>query len=130
MDQELIQQFHTLGYDFSRPATPPVTWEEIFQRLVELIHQRSREPREFSPEHLAYALDCASKALENEGWRDAIDEGLNLGLDAVADGNFPDPDIEPDEGPLTEQYENAERLGDDNWLEAAYEDRVSGFWED
>lgn len=39
---------------------------------------------------------------------------------------FPEPDTEPDEGPLTEQYENASRLGDDDWLEAAYEDRTNG----
>jgi hypothetical protein len=38
-----------------------------------------------------------------------------------------DLDIEPDEGPLVEQYENASRVGDDGWLEAAYEDSVSGW---
>jgi hypothetical protein len=26
-----------------------------------------------------------------------------------------------------EQYENAARLGDDNWLDYAYEDRISGW---
>lgn len=41
--------------------------------------------------------------------------------------NYTEPDIEPDEGPLTEQYENASRLGDDDWMEAAYEDRISGW---
>jgi hypothetical protein len=41
--------------------------------------------------------------------------------------DYPEPDTEPDEGPLTEQYENASRLGDDDWMEAAYEDRVSGW---
>ncbi len=130
MDEVLLEHLQALGYDFSGPATPVVTWEEIFQRLAEIIRQKGKDPQEYSPEHLAYALTCAGKALESEGWRDAIDAGLNLGLDAVSDGNFTDIDIEPDEGPLTEQYENAERLGDDNWLEAAYEDRVSGFWED
>ncbi len=40
-----------------------------------------------------------------------------------------EPDIEPDEGPLVEEYENASRLGDDNWMESAYEDGVSG-WEE
>jgi len=35
-------------------------------------------------------------------------------------------DTEPDEGPLVEQFENASRLGDDGWLEAAYEDHISG----
>ena len=38
-------------------------------------------------------------------------------------------EIEPDEGPLVEQYENAARVGDDSWLEAAYEDQISGWGE-
>jgi len=37
-------------------------------------------------------------------------------------------EIEPDEGPLIEQYENATRLHDDDWLEAAYEDQISGLF--
>ena len=43
---------------------------------------------------------------------------------------FPEPDMEPDEGPLVEQFENASRLGDDDWLEAAFEDSISGFSEE
>ncbi len=34
---------------------------------------------------------------------------------------------EPDEGPLVEQCENASRLHDDDWLEASFEDRISGW---
>ena len=45
------------------------------------------------------------------------------------DHEFQEMDMEPDEGPLVEQYENSSRLGDDDWLEAAYEDQVSG-WEE
>ena len=41
-----------------------------------------------------------------------------------------DLDIEPDEGPLVEQYENSTRLHDDDWMEAAYEDRISGLGDD
>ena len=41
------------------------------------------------------------------------------------DHEFQEMDMEPDEGPLVEQYENSSRLGDDDWLEAAYEDQVS-----
>jgi len=33
---------------------------------------------------------------------------------------------EDGEGPLVEQYENASRLEDDSFLDALYEDRVSG----
>ena len=40
---------------------------------------------------------------------------------------FFEADTEPDEGPLVEQYENASRLGDDGWLESAFEDQISGW---
>lgn len=43
---------------------------------------------------------------------------------------FFEPDTEPDEGPLVEQYENASRLHDDDWLEAGFEDRISGAWDE
>jgi hypothetical protein len=43
--------------------------------------------------------------------------------------NFHEPDTEPDESPLVEQYENATRLHDDDWLEASFEDQISG-WQD
>jgi len=52
-----------------------------------------------------------------------------LDLPLRPDEEQPEPDLEPDEGPLVEQYENAARLGDDNWLEAAFEDSISG-WEE
>lgn len=42
---------------------------------------------------------------------------------------YQEADTEPDEGPLVEQYENASRLGDDDWLEARMEDQING-WED
>ena len=46
------------------------------------------------------------------------------------DYRFPEPDIEPDEGPLVEEYENASRLGEDGWLESAFEDRICGLGDD
>ena len=45
------------------------------------------------------------------------------------DHGYQEAEIEPDEGPLVEHYENAARLGDDGWLEAAYEDSIGG-WEE
>lgn len=42
---------------------------------------------------------------------------------------FLEADTEPDEGPLVEQYENAARLHDDDWLEAGMEDQISGWGE-
>ena len=42
------------------------------------------------------------------------------------DHEFQETDPEPEEGPLVEQYENSSRLGEDGWLEAAYEDQVNG----
>jgi len=43
------------------------------------------------------------------------------------DHEYQEAEIEPDEGPLVEQYENASRLGDDGWLEAAFEDSLSSW---
>ena len=45
------------------------------------------------------------------------------------DHEYHEADTEPDEGPLVEQYENASRLGDDDWLEAGFEDQISGWGE-
>lgn len=45
------------------------------------------------------------------------------------DHEYQELDDEPDEGPLVEQYENASRLGDDDWLESRMEDQISG-WDD
>lgn len=45
------------------------------------------------------------------------------------DHEYLEADTEPDEGPLVEQHENASRLGDDGWLEAAFEDNISGWGE-
>lgn len=39
---------------------------------------------------------------------------------------FFEVETEPDEGPLVEQYENATRVHEDDWLEANFEDRTSG----
>lgn len=35
--------------------------------------------------------------------------------------------IEPDNGPLVDRHVNAAHIGDDSWLEAAYEDSASGW---
>ena len=42
---------------------------------------------------------------------------------------FLEPITEPDEGPLVETYENSVRLHEDDWLEAGFEDRISGWQE-
>lgn len=42
---------------------------------------------------------------------------------------FQELEIEPDEGPLVEHYENASRLHEDDWLEASFEDQISGWQE-
>jgi hypothetical protein len=58
----------------------------------------------------------------------AVEWGLDQDLvEAIRDVGFND---EPGEGPLVEQYENASRLHDDDWLEAAYEGSISGWGDD
>jgi hypothetical protein len=86
--------------------------------------------------HAYYQPDCpACQTARDEGlpapistvlllaneWR--LDQGLVDLLDEMPPDRWLD---EPDEGPLVEQYENAARL-DDDWLESAFEDRISGW---
>jgi hypothetical protein len=77
--------------------------------------------REDAPD--ARVFEVFHNALE---WH--LDQALIRQLEEV----FPcsDLDIEPDDGLLVEQYENASRVHDDDWLEAAYEDRICGLNDD
>ena len=59
------------------------------------------------------------------GW--AIDFPVDVIL--CPHDEFFEAETEPDEGPLVEQYENASRLQDDDWLETSYEDQISGWGE-
>lgn len=60
-----------------------------------------------------------------------ISRASQFPLDVILrpDQQSQEAEIEPDEGPLVEQYENATRLGEDAWLESAMEDSISG-WND
>ena len=77
---------------------------------------------EFEPEQFCQPGFVLTDAIEVSGV-DAFPADVLL-TPARCDSDL---DIEPDEGPLVEQYENASRLGDDDWLEAAYEDGISGW---
>lgn len=59
---------------------------------------------------------------------DGVQDGSIDWISPMQDGinevrEWRDPNDADDEGPLTEQYENSSRLHDDDWLEAAYEER-------
>jgi hypothetical protein len=56
-------------------------------------------------------------------------EGFPTDVILRPEREFQQLEIEPDERPLAEQYENHSRLHEDDWLESAYEDRVSGLQE-
>jgi hypothetical protein len=60
-----------------------------------------------------------------------IENASEFPLDVILrpEQEFLEPDTEPDEGPLVEAYENVTRLHDDDWLEANFEDKVSGWQE-
>jgi hypothetical protein len=57
-------------------------------------------------------------------------DGFPLDVILSPEEEIVEEDTEPDEGPLVEQYENASRLGDDDWLEARLEDQISGWGEE
>ncbi len=125
---------------FANPPTLEELTSEILERLggdpVEVIYSVNRQD---------VANTLAEKLLEGEVDLDALSnaeleslfqagvEGageidwqqpIRFRLDQAWEEQFyRSPDTEYGEGPLVEQYENAARLGDDGWLEAAYEDR-------
>ena len=57
-------------------------------------------------------------------------EGFPIDVILSEEEGFEEEDTEPDEGPLVEQYENASRLGDDDWLESRIEGDISGWGEE
>lgn len=101
----------------------PITVEEYMTLLeaeaVALQEQADRNPRDREQARLARALAGLCSELRGLGFEPTPTEWQNANVD-----------IEPDEGPLVEAYENASRVHDDDWLEAMYEDRGSGLEEE
>ena len=104
------------GYPSDGPAFT-VTWGQIAEAVAQTVLAHNLPSGQLTEETVVILADKIQrdlKDLDPLNWREIV-------LDRVMTSReinpaLWEPDYEPDEGPLTEMYENATRLGD----EAAY----------
>lgn len=73
-------------------------------------------PEDLECEELSRIFHAAIDGTAEIDWNSPMRYGIDKFQPMI------DPDND-DEGPLTEQFENSSRLHDDDWLEAAFEER-------
>jgi len=101
------------GYGMEAPAFV-ITWGQVAEVLAHTLADYGLTPDRLDEGLLIDLVQDAQKALENDdvlSWRDILRSNTtsNPGIMAFLEP----PDMEDDEGPLTELYENTTRLGDD-----------------
>ena len=112
---EVAKRLAHTGYYMEMPAHI-ITWGQIAKELSHVLVDHGIEPDEVTDDTLTDLIEEVKKTLNNEDilhWREIIRIRL-ISLEGV----FPESQ-EPDEGVLTEQYENATRLGDEEgyWVD-------------
>lgn len=116
----LVQRLITAGYTENEPAFR-VTWADIAAELGKVLQDQGIDPQQIGDETLFELVDDAAEAL-NSGdvllWKEVIHERLRIHEEVFS--TCGELDTEPDEGFLTENYENATRLGDDEgyWIDS------------
>lgn len=101
------------GYGMEAPAFV-ITWGQVAEVLAHTLADYGLPPDRLDESLIIDLVQDAQKALENDdvlSWRNILRANAtsNSGIMAFLEP----PDMEDDEGPLTELYENATRLGDD-----------------
>lgn len=112
--EEIVSRMAELGYE-PRKSAFEITYENLAQFLAEVL-ERFQVPDEVVTDAFVNDLiERAEKALNNSDalqWPYVLYVIFEEGVPQEY-RQWAEPDIEPDEGPLTEQYENSTRLGDD-----------------
>jgi len=101
------------GYRMEAPAFV-ITWGQVAEVLAHTLAYHGLTSDRLDESMLLDLVQGAQKALENDdvlSWRDIL--RLYTTSDPRIMAFLEPPDREDDEGPLTELYENATRLGDD-----------------
>jgi hypothetical protein len=116
---EVAKRLAHASYNMEMPAYT-ITWGQISKELSHVMVDLGIEPDQMEDETLIDLIEEVKVSLYNEGnlrWREIIRIRLTT-LDSVLSENR-EPDQEPDEGVLTERFENATRLGDEDgyWVD-------------
>lgn len=110
----LLRRLAELGFEPHKTAFE-ITYENLAGYLAEML-ERFQVPEEVMTEaFLRESIERVEKALHHSEalpWPYVIYMMFEEGIPEQY-RQWDEPDIEPDEGPFTEQYENSTRLGDD-----------------
>ena len=117
---EIAKHLAHNGYPSDAPAFA-VTWGQIAEAVAQTVLAHNLPTGQLTGETVVILADKIQrdlKELDPLNWREIV-------LDRVMTSReinpaLWEPDYEPDEGPLTEMYENATRLGDEEayWVDA------------
>lgn len=112
--EEIVRRLTELGFNPQATAFE-ITYQDLAGYFAEVI-ERFQVPEEVVTEaFLRENLERVENALHHSEalpWSYVIYMLLEEGVPEQY-RHWDEPDIEPDEGPFTEQYENSTRLGDD-----------------
>ena len=104
------------GFSMDQPAFS-ITWGQIAEEIAHTLADYGLPPDRLDEELLIDLAQGIQKVLQNDDvlfWRNSVRTLVSEHPILMA---FNSPmDDQDDEGPLTEQYENASRLGDDEGL--------------
>ena len=108
------------GYQADAPAFA-VTWGQIAESIAQTVLAHNLPTGQLTEETVVILADIIRRDLiqmDPMNWREIVLDRV-MTNQAINPALW-EPDYEPDEGPLTEMYENATRLGDDEayWVDA------------
>jgi len=101
------------GFSMEKPAFS-ITWGQVAEQIAQTLADHGLCPDRFREEFLIDLAQSVQKVLQNEDvllWRSSIHTLTTEHPTFLA--FMSSTNDEEDEGPLTEQYENATRVGDD-----------------
>lgn len=125
-----MREIVELGFEISKllahrgyPADAPafsVTWGQIAGAIAQTVLSHNLPINQLTEETVVILADTIRRDLQQVdpvNWREVILDRVMT--NRVINPALWEPEYEPDEGPLVEQYENATRLGDDEsfWVD-------------
>lgn len=117
------------GYPADAPAFA-VTWGQIAEAIAQTVLAHNLPTDTLTEETVVILADTIRRDLleiDPLNWREVVLDRV-MTCRAINPALW-EPDYEPDEGPLVEQYENATRLGDDEsyWVDGG---ESAGFFDE
>ena len=110
-----VNRLAQAGFTTDSPAFT-ITWGEIAEEIAETLVEIGLDPDQLDVDLLNGMAREAQKALNDDeilSWREIVRAKIIFIPEIEPFLHL--PDIEDDEGPLTEAYENATRLGDEDY---------------